>query len=251
MWSERFVIIVQSLQRDFLPSTWATYTPTWVDLGILFGTIGFFSFLFLLFLRFVPFISLSEMKEMKHELVREERAWLTACSPSTPTEDALARGDPPAARGGLSPARRVPAVPVARGRRGARRAPLAAAVRDLRGSGSWARAARTSCSGSWSLSSTRSIVGGRPPHFPLAFVIITFEMGVLFAGLSAFFGTLVLGRLVRLLDEVQGTPGFDSATRDRFWLEVSARDPAYDAGGTRRLLSETGALRIEAPEVLR
>ncbi|HWU88734.1 MAG TPA: DUF3341 domain-containing protein [Kofleriaceae bacterium] len=95
------------------------------------------------------------------------------------------------------------------------------------------------------------IVGGRPPHFPLAFVIITFEMGVLFAGLSAFFGTLVVGRLVRLLDEVQGTPGFDSATRDRFWLEVSMRDPAYDSGVARRLLAETGALRIEVPEVLR
>jgi Ni/Fe-hydrogenase subunit HybB-like protein len=74
MWSERFMIIVQSLQREFLPAMWADYTPTWVDLGILVGTMGFFTFLFLLFMRLIPIISLAEMREMKHELVREETA---------------------------------------------------------------------------------------------------------------------------------------------------------------------------------
>lgn len=89
-------------------------------------------------------------------------------------------------------------------------------------------------------------VGRRPPHFPLAFVIITFEMGVLLASLSAFFGTLATGRLVRLVDDVQGTPGFESATRDRFWLEVSLADPAArDPEATRALLVACGAERIE------
>jgi molybdopterin-containing oxidoreductase family membrane subunit len=74
MWSERFVIIIQSLQQDFLPSSWAAYTPTWVDLGILGGTICFFLFLFLLFLRFIPFIPVAEMKELKHDMVHEEHA---------------------------------------------------------------------------------------------------------------------------------------------------------------------------------
>ena len=64
MWSERFMIIVQSLQREYLPSMWATYTPTWVDLGILVGTMGFFAFLFLLFLRFVPIIAVTETREL-------------------------------------------------------------------------------------------------------------------------------------------------------------------------------------------
>jgi molybdopterin-containing oxidoreductase family membrane subunit len=67
MWSERFVIVVQSLQREFLPSKWHAYAPTWVDLGILTGTIGFFSLLFLLFLRFVPFVSVSELQELRGE----------------------------------------------------------------------------------------------------------------------------------------------------------------------------------------
>ena len=89
-------------------------------------------------------------------------------------------------------------------------------------------------------------VGGRPPHFPLAFVIITFEMGVLFASFGAFFGTLGLGRLVRLTDEVQATPGFESATQDRFWVEVSLADPAArDPERTRALLIVTGARRVE------
>jgi molybdopterin-containing oxidoreductase family membrane subunit len=73
MWAERFVIIVLGLEQDFLPSAWATYTPTIVDLGLLFGTISFFLFLFLLFLRFVPFVPLAEVKELTHELANAER----------------------------------------------------------------------------------------------------------------------------------------------------------------------------------
>jgi Ni/Fe-hydrogenase subunit HybB-like protein len=63
MWLERYVIIVQGLLRDQLPSSWGNYMPTVVDLGILAGTLGFFGLLFLAFLRFMPFIPVSEMKE--------------------------------------------------------------------------------------------------------------------------------------------------------------------------------------------
>jgi molybdopterin-containing oxidoreductase family membrane subunit len=73
MWSERMMIIVQSLQREYIPAMWGDYSPTWVDLGILSGTIGFFTFLFLSFIRFVPIISLAEMREMTHEIVKSER----------------------------------------------------------------------------------------------------------------------------------------------------------------------------------
>jgi Ni/Fe-hydrogenase subunit HybB-like protein len=74
MWCERFVIIVQSLQREYLPSKWESYTPTWVDLGIFAGTLGFFSLLFLIFLRLLPFVAATEMKELRRELAHEERA---------------------------------------------------------------------------------------------------------------------------------------------------------------------------------
>jgi molybdopterin-containing oxidoreductase family membrane subunit len=68
MWGERFMLIITSLHRDFLPSSWRVYVPSWVDWTILGGTISFFLFLFLLFLRYVPFIPISELKEMRHEL---------------------------------------------------------------------------------------------------------------------------------------------------------------------------------------
>ena len=68
MWSERFVIIVVSLHRDFLPSSWGIYAPTWVDWSIYVGTLSFFSLLFLLFLRFVPSVAVAEVKELNHEL---------------------------------------------------------------------------------------------------------------------------------------------------------------------------------------
>ena len=69
MWLERFIIIVTSLHREFLASSWHFYKPTWVDLGLLGGSIALFVFLFLLFVRFVPFVAISEMKQLRHDLV--------------------------------------------------------------------------------------------------------------------------------------------------------------------------------------
>jgi len=68
MWLERFMIIVQSLSHDFLPSAWHLYAPTFWDLATLAGSIGAFALLFLLFLRFLPAISMAELrKEAHHE----------------------------------------------------------------------------------------------------------------------------------------------------------------------------------------
>jgi molybdopterin-containing oxidoreductase family membrane subunit len=71
MWTERFIIVVQSLQREYLPSKWHAYSPTYVDWAIFMGTGGFFMVLFLLFLRFFPFIPVAEVKELNHELQQE------------------------------------------------------------------------------------------------------------------------------------------------------------------------------------
>jgi molybdopterin-containing oxidoreductase family membrane subunit len=64
MWFERFVIVVASLSRDFIPSSWGYYKPTWVDLLTLAGSFGLFLFLFLLFLRFAPIIAMAEVKSI-------------------------------------------------------------------------------------------------------------------------------------------------------------------------------------------
>jgi len=71
MWCERFNIIVTSLHRDFIPSSWHNYAPTWVDISLFIGTIGLFSTLFLLFLKFVPAVAVTEVKEFRHELEHE------------------------------------------------------------------------------------------------------------------------------------------------------------------------------------
>jgi Ni/Fe-hydrogenase subunit HybB-like protein len=62
MWFERFVIIATSLTRDFLPTSWGFFHPTWVDICTFVGTIGLFLTLFLVFARFLPMIAISEVK---------------------------------------------------------------------------------------------------------------------------------------------------------------------------------------------
>jgi Ni/Fe-hydrogenase subunit HybB-like protein len=67
MWLERFVIVVTSLHRDFLPSSWDMYYPTVWDWALLVGTIGLFFSLLFLFIRFLPMISIFEMRELVEE----------------------------------------------------------------------------------------------------------------------------------------------------------------------------------------
>ncbi|MBU0753644.1 MAG: polysulfide reductase NrfD [Planctomycetes bacterium] len=62
MWFERFVIIATSLSRDFLPSSWDYFKPTWVDVGLLAGSMGLFLTLVLIFCRFLPTIAVAETK---------------------------------------------------------------------------------------------------------------------------------------------------------------------------------------------
>ena len=64
MWLERFVIVVTSLHRDFMPSSWGMYYPTRWDFFTFFGTIGLFLFLVFLFIRFLPLISIFEMRTL-------------------------------------------------------------------------------------------------------------------------------------------------------------------------------------------
>jgi Ni/Fe-hydrogenase subunit HybB-like protein len=73
MWLERFVIVVTSLHRDFLPSSWGMYSGTIWDWSLYVGTIGMFLSLLFLFIRFLPMISIFEMRTLVPEAeVREE-----------------------------------------------------------------------------------------------------------------------------------------------------------------------------------
>jgi molybdopterin-containing oxidoreductase family membrane subunit len=67
MWLERFVIVVTSLHRDYMPSAWGMYYPTRWDFYTFFGTIGLFLALLFLFIRFLPLISIFEMRTLVNE----------------------------------------------------------------------------------------------------------------------------------------------------------------------------------------
>ena len=68
MWIERYVIVVVSLTRDFVPSMWRNVTPTWVDYSLLLGSLGMFFALMFLFLRVLPAITIFEVEELEHKV---------------------------------------------------------------------------------------------------------------------------------------------------------------------------------------
>jgi len=74
MWLERFVIVVTSLHRDFMPSSWGMYQPSMWDWTMFIGTIGFFFTLLFLFIRFLPMISIFEMRTILPEAEVDEEA---------------------------------------------------------------------------------------------------------------------------------------------------------------------------------
>jgi molybdopterin-containing oxidoreductase family membrane subunit len=67
MWLERFIIIVTSLHRDFLPARWGNYFPTFWDIATFAGTVGLFLTLIFIFIRTLPLISMFEMRALVHE----------------------------------------------------------------------------------------------------------------------------------------------------------------------------------------
>jgi Ni/Fe-hydrogenase subunit HybB-like protein len=72
MWLERYVIVVVSLHKDFLPSSWSIYHGTFWDYATYYGTIGLFITMLFLFIRFLPVISIAEMRELVHETQETE-----------------------------------------------------------------------------------------------------------------------------------------------------------------------------------
>jgi len=68
MWLERYVIIITSLTRDFMPSAWGTYHGTPWDWGIYLGTLGFFTTCMCLFVRFLPVLAIHEVRVSQHKI---------------------------------------------------------------------------------------------------------------------------------------------------------------------------------------
>jgi hypothetical protein len=88
-------------------------------------------------------------------------------------------------------------------------------------------------------------VGGRPIYALSAFAVVTFELTILFSALAMLVGMLWQNGLPRLSYPVFGAERFDRASRDRFFLCVSAEDALFDRSRTGAFLSGTGALSVE------
>ena len=256
MWSERFVVIVLSLQRGHLPSMWHAYSPTVVDWGILGGTLGFFFLLFVLFLRWVPVIPASEVRELNREL-REEHA---SDDEGAGVKDP--RGQPIGVLGEYKdPRTLLKAITELRARgyrlldafvpypvKGLEEA--LALKRSRLNYLNWSAGAIGAAFAFWLqwLVNHRLFplnIGGRPSFAIPAFIIVTFETMVLFAGVTAFVGLIWVCRLPRLAHPLFRVEGFESATLDGFWLGVSIEDREFDPERTEDHLRELGAARVE------
>jgi hypothetical protein len=87
-------------------------------------------------------------------------------------------------------------------------------------------------------------VGGRPYHSWPSFMVVTFELTILFSVLAAVFGMLALNGLPMPYHPVFNVPRFDRATQDKFFLIVFSSDPQYDSTQTRRFLEGLGPTSI-------
>jgi ActD protein len=87
-------------------------------------------------------------------------------------------------------------------------------------------------------------VGGRPPHMPLPFVIITIEMGFLFGGLFVTFAFIIASRLGKLWEPIFEVPGFESASRAGFWLAIDAEDPTWEGCDVTDVVRRTDPVQL-------
>jgi hypothetical protein len=269
MWFERFVIVVTSLHRDYLPSSWQMFYPTWVDLLQLIGGFGLFATPFLLFIRFVPMVAISEVKACLPEADphhappgRKETAEEpdSAAEPppiesddEAPVYGALARFGGPADL--LAAAERLRAA-------GYRRidtySPFPIHGMDRAMGLRRSKVPLFACAGGlfglifaqtlqWYQSAVAYplVTGGKPLNSAEAFVPITFETMILYACFGAIAGMLLLNGLPRLYHPAFRGGTFARATTDGFFLTVEAADPRFDRHEIASVLEAAGATRVE------
>jgi molybdopterin-containing oxidoreductase family membrane subunit len=264
MWFERFVIVVTSLHRDFLPSNWGYFTPTFWDIATLLGSFGLFFTLFCLFVRFLPMIAMAELKAVlpeahvnldSAELDDDEGDPAADLVPGELADDVkgiLAEFDSPTAlvraahrvrRAGFKEWDTHSPFPVHG---------LERAMALKRSIVTWfvlvmgLGGAAVGMALQWWVSAEAYplVISGKPLFSWQAFVPIAFECGVLGGALGAILGFLLLSRLPQHWHPVFRLKRFESMTNDGFFLSISADDPKFGAD-TERLLSKAGATYVE------
>ena len=260
MWFERFVIIVTSLHRDFLPSAWGYFRPTIWDFACLVGGFGLFFTLFCLFVRFVPMVATAEVKTVLPQADPHHG------SAAPPAELSPLPAAPTGARYGLLAEFTSPAV-LYRACESVRDAgyklwdahtpfPVHGLERAMGLSrsklpwGVFVLAMGGALGGfllqTWVHSLEQPVViSGKPLFAWPAYIPITFELAVLGGALGAVLGMLALNRLPRLHHPLFASPGFGRASDDRFFISIDALDKHFDATATPELLRRSGASRLE------
>jgi Ni/Fe-hydrogenase subunit HybB-like protein len=256
MWFERFVIIVTSLHRDYLPSSWSYFVPTWVDVGQMLGHMGLFVTLLLLFIRYLPMINAAEVKR----LLPEPRP-VDPPSNGEPTEPLASSAVPFAVLARfagptqlLEAAKQVHAagyrcvdafgpLPVegmdeALGLKRSR-LPWFTLIGSLAGF-------VLGLAGLYYIHfiDYPLIVGGKQPDSWQGFVPIVFETTVLLGAFGTVGGLFYLCRLPRLYHPVFRHPAFAKASDDAFLLAIEASDPRFDLKETPAVLHRLGGTAV-------
>ena len=269
MWLERYVIIVVSLHRDYLPSSWGMYSGTIWDWATFIGTIGLFLTLIFLFIRVLPMISIFEMRHLLAETHKHAGTSPVAEVATVETATSTAVADPDAPLYGLMAEFADPETLLAKAQ-----ATYAAGYRRLSAYSPFAIAELPAAIGlrpsrlGWLVLVGGIVgavvgfgmqyyaavidypwnIGGRPLNSWPSFIILTFEMTILFAAGSAVLGMLLRNGLPRPYHAVFNAPRFKFASQDRFFLCVEADDPKFDLVQTRQFLVELGSAEVVAVE---
>ncbi len=267
MWLERFVIVVGSLHRDFVPANWTYYLPTWVDVGTFAGSLGLFATLFLLFLRFLPMIAIAEIKGVAPEPKGSARAAADLARPGPP--------EVPSGSADLKPGTTPAGLLV----EFATSAELLDAADRLRTAGltrweaftpyplhrlSQAMGLRPSQVGwaaflggafgfafglhlihAMNATSYPLLVGGKPLFSPVAAFPVAFELAILCGVVAVLAAWLWATRLPHWHRPLLDHPRFALASHDRFFLFLDAQDPRTLTAEVRQLLASAGAWHME------
>jgi len=270
MWFERFVIVVSSLSRDYLPTSWGYYRPTIVDVLTLAGSFGLFFSLFLLFLRFLPMIGMAEVKGVMPAALHDEPGhgdyhgdvidlrkrrggleW-TGALPSDVygylvsfdnVDDLLAGANKVRAAGYTKWDAHTPFV--------VHGLDAAMGVRPTRLPYVVFAGGLTGAAGGLLLQWFTNafdypfLISGKPIFSLPANIPVTFEMTILFAAICALLGMLVFNGLPQLYHPLHTNRTFKRATNDRFYISIQTADPIFESVGTRELLESLGGSAVE------
>jgi Ni/Fe-hydrogenase subunit HybB-like protein len=260
MWFERFVIVVTSQHRDFLPANWAYFTPTIWDVATLIGSFGLFFTLFCLFVRFLPMVAIAEVKGVLPEAHAEHEDQPTELPQAGAPEAPLPEGTGVLAKFHSPDAVRRAAQ--AMDRAGFRHwdvhtpFPVHGLEKDMRlkkspvgwfvliGGLSGAAAGMLM---QWWVSAVAYplVVSGKPFFSWPAFVPITFECGVLGGALGAILGFLFFSRLPRHHHPVFSSQRFESFSDDGFFISIEPDDPKLKEIDSESFLQKLGARHVE------